>query len=142
MRELEKNSPVPVRKEMSMTEYAKLVDTNANLVDKIKEQQEIIKGMQENQDSAIKIMKMYEDLKKDYIRVKANEKILADLLDKEQKKNKKGKKAKYNLEILKNYDNKTFFKLVEKKLDMMYKYYMEKYPYELNRFILSNMFIY
>lgn len=89
MRELEKNSPVPVRKEMSMTEYAKLVDTNANLVDKIKEQQEIIKGMQENQDSAIKIMKMYEDLKKDYIRVKANEKILADLLDKEQKKNKK-----------------------------------------------------
>ena len=58
------------------------------------------------------------------------------------KKNKKGKKAKYNLEILKNYDNKTFFKLVEKKLDMMYKYYMEKYPYELNRFILSNMFIY
>ena len=63
MRELEKNSPVPVRKEMSMTEYAKLVDTNANLVDKIKEQQEIIKGMQENQDSAIKIMKMYEDYK-------------------------------------------------------------------------------
>ena len=58
------------------------------------------------------------------------------------KKNKKGKKAKYNLEILKNYDNKTFSKLVEKKLDMMYKYYMEKYPYELNRFILSNMFIY
>ena len=89
MRELEKNSPMPVRKEMSMTEYSKLVDTNANLVDKIKEQQEIIKGMQENQDSAIKIMKMYEDLKKDYIRVKANEKILADLLDKEQKKNKK-----------------------------------------------------
>ena len=63
MRELEKNRPVPVRKEMSMTEYAKLVDTNANLVDKIKEQQEIIKGMQENQDSAIKIMKMYEDYK-------------------------------------------------------------------------------
>ena len=63
MRELEKNSPVPVRKEMSMTEYAKLVDTNANLVDKIKEQQETIKGMQENQDSAIKIMKMYEDYK-------------------------------------------------------------------------------
>lgn len=89
MRELEKNSPVPVRKEMSMTEYAKLVDTNANLVDKIKEQQETIKGMQENQDSAIKIMKMYEDLKKDYIRVKSNEKTLADLLDKEQKKNKK-----------------------------------------------------
>lgn len=89
MRELEKNSPVPVRKEMSMTEYAKLVDTNAILVDKIKEQQEIIKGMQENQDSAIKIMKMYEDLKKDYIRVKANEKILADLLDKEQKKIRK-----------------------------------------------------
>lgn len=63
MRELEKNSPVPVRKEMSMTEYAKLVDTNANLVDKIKEQQEIIKGMQENQESAIKITKMYEDYK-------------------------------------------------------------------------------
>lgn len=63
MRELEKNSPVPVRKEMSMTEYSKLVDTNANLVDKIKEQQEIIKKMQENQDSAIKIMKMYKDYK-------------------------------------------------------------------------------
>ena len=106
MRELEKNSPVPVRKEMSMTEYAKLVDTNANLVDKIKEQQETIKGMQENQDSAIKIMKMYEDLKKDYIRVKANEKILADLLDKEQKKNKKAieyiKKEEWYLE---EYDN-------------------------------------
>ena len=106
MRELEKNSPVPVRKEMSMTEYAKLVDTNANLVDKIKEQQEIIKGMQENQDSAIKIMKMYADLKKDYIRVKANEKILADLLDKEQKKNKKAieyiKKEEWYLE---EYDN-------------------------------------
>lgn len=106
MRELEKNSPVPVRKEMSMTEYAKLVDTNADLVDKIKEQQEIIKGMQENQDSAIKIMKMYEDLKKDYIRVKANEKILADLLDKEQKKNKKAidyiKKEEWYLE---EYDN-------------------------------------
>lgn len=63
MRELEKNSPVPVRKEMSITEYSKLVDTNANLVDKIKEQQEIIKKMQENQDSAIKIMKMYKDYK-------------------------------------------------------------------------------
>lgn len=63
MRELGKNSPVPVRKEMSMTEYAKLVDTNANLVDKIKEQQEIIKKMQENQESAIKVMKMYKDYK-------------------------------------------------------------------------------
>lgn len=73
MIELEKNSPVPVRKEMSMTEYAKLVDTNADLVDKIKEQQETIKGMQENEESAIKIMKMYEDYK---LRVdKAIEKI-------------------------------------------------------------------
>lgn len=63
MIELEKNSPVPVRKEMSMTEYAKLVDTNAKLVDKIKEQQETIKGMQENENSAIKIIKMYEDYK-------------------------------------------------------------------------------
>lgn len=99
MRELEKNSPVPVRKEMSMTEYSKLVDTNANLVDKIKEQQEIIKKMQENQESAIKIMKMYEDLKKDYIRVKSNEKTLAELLDKEQKKNKKAIEYIENTEI-------------------------------------------
>lgn len=59
------------------------------MINKLIEQQEIIKGMQENEESAIKIMKMYEDLKKDYIRVKSNEKILADLLDKEQKKNKK-----------------------------------------------------
>ena len=63
MRELEKNSPVPVRKEMSITEYSKLVDTNANLVDKIKERQEIIKKMQNNEESLIKIMKQYEDYK-------------------------------------------------------------------------------
>jgi RNA recognition motif-containing protein len=57
-------------------------------------------------------------------------------------KNKKEKKVKYNLEILKNYDNKTFSKIISKKLDMMYKYYIEKYPYELNKMIISNMFIY
>ena len=34
-----------------------------NLIDKIIEQQETIKGMQENEESAIKIMKMYEDYK-------------------------------------------------------------------------------
>lgn len=33
------------------------------MIDKIIEQQEIIKGMQENEESAIKIMKMYEDYK-------------------------------------------------------------------------------
>ena len=57
-------------------------------------------------------------------------------------KNKNEKKVKYNLEILKNYDNKTFSKIISKKLDMMYKYYIEKYPYELNKMIISNMFIY
>ena len=56
--------------------------------------------------------------------------------------NKKGKKHKYNLEILKNYENKILNKIIANKLDIMYKYYIEKYPYELNRFILSNMFIY
>ena len=58
------------------------------------------------------------------------------------KENKKGKKVKYNLEILQNYDNKTLNKIITKKLDIMYKFYMEKYPYELNKLILSNMFIY
>ena len=57
-------------------------------------------------------------------------------------KNKKGKKENYKLEILHNYDDKTFCKTIEKKLDIMYKYYIEKYPYELNKLILSNMFIY
>ena len=66
-----------------------------------------------------------------------NSKILNDAF-----KNKKEKKVKYNLEILKNYDNKTFSKIISKKLDMMYKYYIEKYPYELNKMIISNMFIY
>lgn len=33
------------------------------MIDKIIEQQETIKGMQENEESAIKIMKMYEDYK-------------------------------------------------------------------------------
>ena len=43
------------------------------MIDKIIEQQETIKGMQENEESAIKIMKMYEDYK---LRVdKAIEKI-------------------------------------------------------------------
>lgn len=34
-----------------------------NMINKILEQQEIIKGMQQNEDSAIKVMKMYEDYK-------------------------------------------------------------------------------
>ncbi len=34
------------------------------MIDKLIEQQEQIKAMQENEDSAIKIMKMYEDCKK------------------------------------------------------------------------------
>ena len=58
------------------------------------------------------------------------------------KTNKKMKKLKYNLEILRNYENKILNKIIANKLDIMYKYYIEKYPYELNRFILSNMFIY
>ena len=58
------------------------------------------------------------------------------------KTNKKMKKLKYNLEILRNYENKILNKIIANKLDIMYKYYVEKYPYELNRFILSNMFIY
>ena len=58
------------------------------------------------------------------------------------KTNKKMKKLKYNLEILRNYENKILDKIIANKLDIMYKYYIEKYPYELNRFILSNMFIY
>ena len=33
------------------------------MIDKLIEQQETIKGMQENEESAIKIMKMYEDYK-------------------------------------------------------------------------------
>ena len=33
------------------------------MIDKLIEQQETIKGMQENEDNAIKIMKMYEDYK-------------------------------------------------------------------------------
>ena len=57
-------------------------------------------------------------------------------------KNKKGKKDNYELEILHNYDDKTFGKKVIKNLDIMYKYYIEKYPYELNKLNLSNMFIY
>ena len=59
-----------------------------------------------------------------------------------KRRNKKGKKEKYNLEILKNYDNEALNKIISKKLDMMYKYYIEKYPYELNKLIISNMFLY
>lgn len=44
-----------------------------NLIDKLIEQQETIKGMQENEESAIKIMKMYEDYK---LRV---DKVIKDL---------------------------------------------------------------
>ena len=77
------------------------------MIDKLIEQQEIIKGMQENQDSAIKIMKMYEDLKKDYIRVKSNEKTLADLLNKEQKKNKKA--IEYCYELQERYCHSALF---------------------------------
>ena len=51
------------------------------------------------------------------------------------KASKKIKKVKYKLEILNNYDDKILIKNITKNLDIMYKYYMEKYPYELNRFI-------
>ena len=37
---------------------------DSKLIDKLIEQQEQIKAMQENEDSAIKIMKMYEECKK------------------------------------------------------------------------------
>jgi len=47
-----------------------------------------------------------------------------------------------NLEILKNYDEKTLYKKISKNLDMMYRYYIEQYPYALNKLFLSNMFIY
>ena len=37
---------------------------DSKLIDKLIEQQEQVKAMQENEDSAIKVMKMYEDCKK------------------------------------------------------------------------------
>jgi hypothetical protein len=49
---------------------------------------------------------------------------------------------KNDLEILKNYDEKTLYKKISKNLDMMYRYYIEQYPYALNKLFLSNMFIY
>ena len=52
------------------------------------------------------------------------------------------RKSKYDLEILRKYDDKTFSKKVTKNLDIMYKYYIDKYPYEFNNLIFSNMFIY
>ena len=51
------------------------------------------------------------------------------------KASKKGKKAKYKLEILDNYDDENLRKKINRKLDMIYNYYMDKYPFELNRFI-------
>lgn len=39
---LNKNNPVAQKREMSMTEYAKLVDANTELVDQIKELKNII----------------------------------------------------------------------------------------------------
>ena len=56
--------------------------------------------------------------------------------------NIKENKMKIDLEILKNYDEKTLYKKISQHLDMMYKYYMEKYPYDLNKLFLSNMFLY
>ena len=52
------------------------------------------------------------------------------------------KKEKYNLEILNNYNDTILIKKIAKNLDTTYKYYMEKYPFEINRYIISNMFIY
>ena len=55
---------------------------------------------------------------------------------------KKVKKDKYNLEILNNYSDTILIKKIAKNLDTTYNYYMEKFPFEINRNIISNMFIY
>ena len=67
-----------------------------------------------------------------------NKKTKLDTMDKINlilKASKKGKKAKYKLEILDNYDDENLRKKINRKLDMIYNYYMDKYPFELNRFI-------
>ena len=56
--------------------------------------------------------------------------------------NNKEKRVKTELEILKNYDENTFRKKIMTKLDIMYRYYIEQYPYDMNKLYLSNMFIY
>ena len=56
--------------------------------------------------------------------------------------NNKEKRVKTELEILKNYDENTFRKKIITKLDIMYRYYIEQYPYDINKLYLSNMFIY
>ena len=67
---------------------------------------------------------------------KQNPKILNDM------NNIKENKMKIDLEILKNYDEGTLYKKISEHLDMMYKYYLEQYPYDLNKLLLSNMFLY
>ena len=52
------------------------------MIDKILEQQETIKGLQNNQDSLIKIMKEYEQLIKKYNLMKKNANQLAKRIDK------------------------------------------------------------
>ena len=56
--------------------------------------------------------------------------------------NNKEKRVKTELEILKNYDENTFRKKIITKLDIMYRYYIEQHPYDINKLYLSNMFIY
>ena len=54
----------------------------------------------------------------------------------------KENKMKIDLEILNDYDQRTLYKKISQHLDKMYKYYMEIYPYDLNKLFLSNMFLY
>ena len=44
-----KSNPVPAKREMSMSEYNKLVDANAKLIDKIKEQEKQIERLKANE---------------------------------------------------------------------------------------------
>ena len=114
------------------------INTNNNIIKNkdINPKNEIIEEVNHlNIDKNNNINNINKPLKND-IMTKINSLILNN------KTNKKMKKLKYNLEILRNYENKILNKIIANKLDIMYKYYIEKYPYELNRFILSNMFIY
>ena len=114
------------------------INTNNNIIKNkdINPKNEIIEEVNHiNMDKNNNINNINKPLKND-IMTKINSLILNN------KTNKKMKKLKYNLEILRNYENKILNKIIANKLDIMYKYYIEKYPYELNRFILSNMFIY
>ena len=94
----------------------------------------LINNINNTFDSKINLKQ--KNINKTIIINKPNTKILNEIIP------NKENKMKIDLEILNDYDQRTLYKKISQHLDKMYKYYMEIYPYDLNKLFLSNMFLY